>query len=123
MWNEQEHRAKRQKHIYREPTKYVLYSEALGRPASTIQRALYETEWTATLFFNKGMSGTKAYTSKTFDLYKGSRKQVFVRRYISYFDETDNWIRLRPSPNQPKWMVGKTHEEIEEATSLQLIGW
>ena len=126
MWNEQEHRSKRQAHIYREPNKYVLYSQRIGRPSSTIERALYETEWTQTLFFNKKSGpnwGLMGYTNKTFDLYKGSRKQVFVRRYVSYFDQSDNWIRLKPAETQPKWMVGKTHEEIEEANMFANVMW
>ena len=122
MWDEEQHMDKRQEHIYREPTRYVLYSGGIGRTASTVQRVLYATEWTSTLFFHRNQNSV--FTRKSYDLYKGSRKQVFVRRYHSYVCP-DDWIRLRQSPNQPKWMVGKTHQEIQEenSKSVQLISW
>jgi hypothetical protein len=126
MWNKEQHMAKKQKYIYREPTRYVLYFGGIGRPASTIQRVLYDTEWTNTLFFHT--KENSVFKRQTYDLYKGSRKQVFVRRYHTYVCP-DNWIRLRPNQNQPEWMVGKTHEEIREANKYapqilsELLSW
>lgn len=121
MWNEEriaEHRAQKPVYIYREPIKYVLYQGGIGDPASTIKRALYKAEWTATNFYRRDphqSDDKKYYESCDYDLYKGSRKQVFVRRYVSYMAD-DGWIRLKPAEIQPKWMIGKTHEEIEEAS-------
>ena len=118
MWNEEriaEHCAQKPLNIYREPTKYVLYQGGIGRPASTIKRALYKAEWTATYFYNRGQLVGEFKEEQDYDLYKGSRKQVFVRRYVSYMAD-DGWIRLKLAEIQPKWMIGKTHEEIEEAS-------
>ena len=118
MWNEkriEEHRAQRPLRIYREPIKYVLYRGGIGDPASTIKRALYKTEWTTTYFYHRDQFVGEIKEEQDYDLYKGSRKQVFVRRYVSYMAD-DGWIRLKPAEIQPKWMIGKTHEEIDEAS-------
>lgn len=117
MWNEEqkaEHRAQRPFSWYREPIKYVLYRGGIGDPASTIKRALYKAEWTATYFYHR-QQFLLFEEEEDYDLYKGSRKQVFVRRYVSYMAD-DGWIRLKPAEIQPEWMIGKTHEEIEEAS-------
>jgi len=91
----QAHWAIKPKHIFREPTRYILFSGELGRPASTIKRAIEMAEWNATLFLNNSEGfEPKHFEGKVYELVKGARPRT--RRTTALYQATvvDNQVRL-----------------------------
>jgi len=91
----QQHWAIKPKHIFREPTRYILFSDDLGRPASTIKRAIEMAEWNATLFLNnsKGFE-EKHFEGRVYELVKGARPRT--RKSVALYRATvvDNQVKL-----------------------------
>ena len=73
----QNHWAIKPKHIFREPTRYIMFHGDLGRPASTIKRAVEMAEWNATLFLNNSASfEPKHFEGEIYELVKGARART-----------------------------------------------
>ncbi len=106
----QNHWAKKPKHIFKEPTRYILFSGGLGRPASTIKRAVEMAEWNATLFLNnsEGFEG-KDFEGKVYELVKGSRprSRKLVRRYRA--SVIDGEVKLTPMESEDIWWMPSFH--------------
>ena len=90
-----QHWAIKPKHIFREPTRYIMFHGLLGRPASTIKRAVEMAEWNATLFLNNG-HGHKPedYEGDIYRLVKGAKPRT--RKTIALYRATvvDNQVKL-----------------------------